>query len=306
MGKQAPAPGNFQDAAAKSSQSSRPNVSNPFSQTKWDGNNVTQSLSPEVQAAFGQMKPFDFGQFGPVQSGDAARDAAIESSYNAATRRLDPQFRQRGESLDVQLANQGLDPSSAAGRGAARDLAAQRNDAYSGAMANAQAQGTAAGDSAFRNNMMARQQSIAEALRQRGMGLEDLKGLQGFMGPLNYGQGADYLGAAGMQSNADFQKWMAENQANSDMVKSGFQLAGSIAPFFMSDERLKMNVRRLPEEVMAGIPHAEWEWKASPGVTQRGVIAQDVEKVAPQFVAKTPSGFLAVDYAGLWRHARGE
>ena len=306
MGKQAPAAPDYKGAAQQSSQSSRPNVSNPFGGTTWNGNNVSQQLSPEVQAAYSQMKPFDFGQFGPVQSGDAAREQATTSAYDAATRRLDPQWRAREESSQVQLANSGLSPSSAAARGQTRDLAAQRNDAYGGAMANAQAQGTAAGDSAFRNNLMARQQQISEALRQRGMPLDDLRGLQGFLPGLNYGQGADFLGAAGLQGNMELQRWMAENKANADMVKGGAEMVGSIAPFFLSDERLKMNVKRLAEEVMPGIPHAEWEWKASPGIIQRGVIAQDVERVAPQFVVTLSGGLKAVDYAGLWRFARGE
>lgn len=303
MGKQAPPAADYTSAAQKTSQSSRPNVSNPFSQTTWtvgpDGQPMaTQGLSSQVQNAFNSMQPFDFGAFGAMPTGDAAREQAITSAYDAATRRLDPAFRQRGEALTSQLANQGLDPNSAAARGAQRELAAQRNDAYGGAMANAIQQGTAAGDSAFRNNMMSRQQSIAEALRQRGMPLEDLRGLQGFMSPLNYGQAADYLGAAGMQDQAAMQRWMAEMKANSDLAGGIFQgltgLAGGL--FGLSDERLKRNVRRLEREAVPGVPWAEWEWLD--GGEGFGVIAQDVQRVRPDCVQDF-GGVLAVNYGRL-------
>lgn len=290
MGKQAPPGQDYKAAASQSSQSSRPNTSNPFASTTWTtGPNgqatASQQLSPEMQAMFANL--------GPAPTGDAAREQAITSAYNSATRGLDPHFRRTEEALDTKLANQGLPASSAAGRGASRELAAQKGNAYSQAMADAIRQGTAAQDTTFRQNMMA-----------RNMPIQDAMAMQGLLGGLNYGQGADFLGAAGLQGNMDLQRWMAENKANADMVKGGVDAAGSLASLFMlSDERLKAKVRRLAEEVIPGVPVALWEWPSMPGVTQRGVIAQDVRKVAPHLVMTTPGGHLAVDYAGLMKEA---
>lgn len=238
MGKQAPAPSDYKSAASATSQSTRPDVNNPFSTTRWsigpDGKpTVTQGLSSQVMGAFGQMTPFDLSSFGPVGTGDQARQQTIESAYNSATRRLDPRFRQQGEALNSNLANSGLDPNSAAARGAQRELAANRNDAYAGAMSNAIQQGNAAQNDVFRNNMMSQQQAISNALRARTLPLEDLGMLKGFMGPLNYGQGADYLGAAGMQDAAAMRKWQAELQANSDLAGGIFKgLTGLAGGFF--------------------------------------------------------------------------
>ena len=47
-----------------------------------------------------------------------------------------------------------------------------------------------------------------------------------------------------------------------------------------------------------------WEWRADAPAEAKenaaiGVIAQDVEKVFPELVARTPEGHLTVDYYGL-------
>lgn len=255
MGKSSPAPGDYKGAAMgdaaysqaqadRQTQANRPNVTTPFGGVSWTkGPNgewqMSSSLSPEVQSAFQGMQPFDLASFGKLDNGTAARDQTIESAYNAATRRLNPQFAQRGEALNSQLANQGLDPNSAAARNAQRDFAAQRNDAYAGAMSNAIAQGNAAQDSVFRNNMAARQQAIAEALRARGMPLEDLRGLMGFLpsaqGFNTAGRGSDLQGlqATGMQDDAAFRKWQADMQANADLAGGIFKGLTGLAGFFL-------------------------------------------------------------------------
>lgn len=255
MGKTAPSPANYKGAAQsdagysqqqadRQTLANRPNISTPFGGVSWtqgsDGSwQMGSSLSPEVQAAYGGMKPFSMSDFGPVGTGDQAREQTIESAYNAATKRLDPRFRQQEGQLSTSLANQGLDPNSAAARASRRELTATKNDAYGGAMSNAIQQGNAAGSDVFRNNMMAQQQSIANALRERGMPLEDLRGLMGFMpgaaGFNTAGRGSDMQGlqAAGMQDDAAFRKWKAEMEANGDLAGGIFKgLTGLAGGFF--------------------------------------------------------------------------
>ena len=228
MGKTAPAPSDYKSAATQTSSSTRPDVNNPFSTTQWsvgpDGKPVVnQGLSQGVMDAYGKMTPFDLGSFGPVGTGDEARQQTIDAAYTSAQRGLDPRFRGMEDQQRTQLANQGLDPNSAAARAARAEMAGQKNSAYGQAMSSAIQQGNAAQNDVFRNNMMSQQQAIANALRARTLPLEDMGMLRSFMGPLNYGQGADYLGAAGMQDAAAMRKWQAEMQANSDLAGGIFK-----------------------------------------------------------------------------------
>ena len=72
---------------------------------------------------------------------------------------------------------------------------------------------------------------------------------------------------------------------------------GIAALFAASDERLKMNIRRSATDALPGVPWASWEYKTDPGVRCYGVIAQDLEKMAPQFVAYRADGMRMVNYA---------
>lgn len=86
--------------------------------------------------AVGQ-KPLQYG-FDPGQAvqgavgGDleAARKAAVDSTYAQATSRLDPQWQQREEQERVRLANEGLGANSTAYQTAQQNLGRDRNDAY--------------------------------------------------------------------------------------------------------------------------------------------------------------------------------
>lgn len=329
MGAQAPAPPNYTGAAEKTAQAgnaaaeattraNRPNQSTPFSNVNWtqdaQGNWTQQtSLTPELQAATTGAAPIDWAQFGTVNDGAAAREQAINAQFGAARARLDPMWDAREAASRNRLANQGLDPNSAAARNATRNLGMERSDAYQSALAGAIRSGTEAGDSVFRNSMMSRQQAIAEALRQRGMPFEDIQramsvmgGVPGFMGASQQ-RGADYLGAAGMQSADDFRRWQAEQQQAADTAKGVMSGIGSAAQLamFASDAGLKKSIRRLPVEAMPGVPFATWEWKDGSG-KGFGVIAQDVERVAPQYVhRRSADGVLMVDYSFLNGGARG-
>jgi hypothetical protein len=316
-----------QAGGAQQLQNNRLNTSNPFaSQTFNADGSVSQQFNGGLgQAASGLMgqagglsQPMDWGQFGQAGTGDQARDQAIQGAYGQATSRLDPQWDRRMEATRTQLLNQGLDPSSEAFKNAMQDQNFARNDAYSSAMNGAIAQGTAAGDSAFRNNMSARQQAITEALKARGMPLEELGQLQGLAGQQpTYNQdnsslasalASGSLGTQGAQTlfNMNHQNWndlFSETTGQQQQDAATAQGAGSAATgllglaMMFSDERLKRDIVRHGFEVLPGVPLATWRWASgAPGV---GVIAQDLEKVRPDLVATHPSGFLMVNYEGL-------
>lgn len=314
--KSAPPPPDYSGIAQQQSQDNRPNITTPFGQQQWgkdaNGNTTMQTgftggMGEAAAGLQGQMaglsQPMDWSQFGPLDDGSAAREQAISSAYGQATKRLDPQWAQRDEAQRAQLANQGLDPNSEAARGAMTDLGTQRNDAYTSAMASAIGQGTAAQAATFGQNMAARQQAIAEALRKRGQPMSELQQMQGFLQMPGYNQDNGALAAAIAQGNYGMQSAQMQNQMLGDVIGGAGQLAGSGALLFgLSDERAKCHVQRLDVEALPGVPFATWEYLPeydSSGRRHLGVIAQDLERVAPQYVTTRPDGLRVVNYAFL-------
>jgi hypothetical protein len=332
MGKQAPNAGDFTGAAEKQAASSqaavgaqtqanRPNQANPFAFSQWtqdaNGNwqqnqglqgGLGQAAGGLMNQAGGMANPMDWGQFGQMQDGSAAREQAIKASYDSAAMRLNPMFAQKQNAMNAQLANQGLDPNSAAARNAQRGLATQQNDAYGQAMNSAIMSGQQAGDSVFRNNMMARQQAIAEALKARGMPMDELRGLQGFlqMAGFNSAGAADptqYLNAQMGQDNYKLNQWGQTNQANADVASGGMDLLSKLvsggAMIAGSDERIKENIRPLGFDALPGVPFVAFRYVPEFGGHESiGVLAQDLQKVAPEYVHDI-DGVLHVDYSFL-------
>jgi hypothetical protein len=250
MGGQADAPVDWKglqtgitDAASRQTANNRVNTSNPFSSqtTNADGSISSQfggGLGDAAKGLMGQASQYgqamDWGQFGKVGTGDDARNQAVNASYNQSTSRLDPQWDRRMEANRTQLINQGLDPNSEAAKNSMQDLSFQRNDAYSSAMNNAQMMGQQAGDSVFRNNMASQQNEIANALRQRGMPMQEMQQMLGLMGQPSYGQDSSTLqGAMGsaslaqQQANQKREDDRARAAREAELAGAGMGLAGA-------------------------------------------------------------------------------
>lgn len=310
-------------------QNNRLDTSNPFSAQTFnpDGSvslNFTGGMGQAAQGLQGQVaglgQGMDWNQFGQLGTGDQARDQAINAAYGQASSRLDPMWSQREDQARTRLLNQGLDPGSEAFRNEMSQLGNQRTDAYNQAMFSAIGQGREAGDSVFRNNMGARQQAITEALKARGMPLEELQKMQGFLsGQPQYNAdnsslaGALASGNMGMQGIQNmfgmgqqgfdnrFAQLKGSNEQSAAMAQggmSGMAALAALLPLMFSDERLKTDIVRLEQEAIPGVPLASWTWKDS-GSRDFGVIAQDVQRVRPDLVHAHESGFLMVDYGGL-------
>jgi len=79
----------------------------------------------------------------------------------------------------------------------------------------------------------------------------------------------------------------------------------SVLPFlFLSDARLKTEIKEIPQDKaidkIRALRSAEWAWKGGgSGDKNIGFIAQDVEKVLPDLVKETPIGYKAINYAGI-------
>lgn len=300
-----------QNVAAQTAQN-RPDISTPFSTQSWtigpDGRpqfnvglagplqGAASGLSG--QAASALSNPLSPSLFGPVQTGDQARDQAITGAYNQATSRLNPQFAQAGEQLSSQLAGQGLDSNSQAYRNAMQQFSQQKNDAYTSALNSAIGQGTAAQQATFNENLAAQQAQIANALRQRETPLSELGTLQGFTSQtpgFNQAGQADplqALNAAMATGNFNLQNAQQQQQQWADVLGAILGGAGTIgAAAVKSDEKAKTDIHRLPMEAEPGVPFATFAYKDKPSQKYLGVIAQDVEKVAPHRVGRGADGF---------------
>lgn len=329
MGSGMPAPQNFGQAAQQTAQGSqqavnqqtqanRPNQSSPFASTQWTQGpggqwqqntqfngplgGLSDSLQQQAAQAMGQ--PFSLGGLPALTDGAAAREQAINAAYGSATSRLDPAFQQREQQLRTQLQQQGLAPGSEAYEQAVAGLGRERTDAYNQAMNSAIGQGTQAGQALFNQSLAGRQNALAEALRARGQAFGELQGLQGLTQQQNFmgaglAQSPDYLGAAGLQGQQDWQRYAFDQQQLSDIIGGGAQLAGSLLPFFLSDERAKTDIRYTGRN-LHGVPMATWRYRpeyGDPSVTHHGVIAQDVQQILPEHVRRRVDGLLEVHAA---------
>lgn len=307
----------------------RPGQNTPFGFTQWSQNpDGTWTQNTGLQGglgaaatglqgqAAGLAKPFDFSQFGELDDGSAAREQAINASFDQQASRLNPMFANREDSMRTELANQGLDPNSQAARGARSDFNTARNDAFSGAMNSAIREGTAAQQATFGQNMAARQQQIAEALKGRQLPMEELAALQGFTQmPGFMGAGAaaptPYLQALMLQGGFDMQKWLAQQQMAGDIMggvgeaaNAGASAIGPLAAAApalaaLSDMRAKRNIRPLGLDAMPGVPLVEFEYLEGLGAAGKhvGVLAQDLERVSPRHVSERADGLKVVDYS---------
>lgn len=240
MGKQAPAPGNYTQAAEnqaatsqhnvqQQTQANRPDINGTFTTQNWvqgpDGqwtlnSGLTGGLG-SAAATLGNTAAAN-AQRG-IGTGEQARDQAISAAYNQASKRLAPQFEMRHNQLSQQLANQGLDPNSEAARNAQRELDTQENDAYGSAMNSAIGQGTEAGQAIFNQNLAGQMAPYQQMGMLNGLGQTPQFHAAGMADP------TQYLNATAGQFGANMRQWNAQNQANADAIRGGAQLA--MVPF---------------------------------------------------------------------------
>ncbi len=313
--KNAPKPPDMVGASEAQTKANRPDQTNAFGTTSdWtqgpDGSWTQSSnfggplgqANDQLQNQFASAtaSPLDFSGLPQIQYGEDAFNKASDSAYNQETSRLDPMWNQREEQERTRLINQGLDPSSEAAQAEMGNFNRGRNDAYQTAHNNATGLGLNAANQMFGQSMGAHNQALLELLRKRGEPLQELQGIGqlGGQSGFNSDQG---LEAAGQQGQFDLNAWLGSQKAQGDVMGGVGQAAGAAASLLplllplLSDERAKMNIRRLPVEAVPGVPLALYEYRARPGETCLGVIAQDLAKVLPEFV-QLKDGLMWVDY----------
>lgn len=154
-----------------------------------------QEMAQGMMGRIGQEMgaPLDWEQFGDVQGLEydptELRGRAEEAEYGRATSRLDPQFEQRAEQMEISLRNKGLRPGDQAYDATMASFGQERTDAYEQARMGATGAGRAEAQQLWQQQMgsteMAnalRQQQIQEYLGKRGQSLSEQEALMAGQG----------------------------------------------------------------------------------------------------------------------------
>ena len=229
---------------------------------------------------------------------------ALDQSGNEAQRLYNMQMgtAQQGYNQNLQAAqfqNQAL------GQASALDLANMN------AFNQAQAQQFGLNQQYADAQNRLRQQAIAEQAQRRGMSLNEmnalLSGQQVAMPSMpSFSQASksetpNLLGAAQMGYDAQLGAYNADQAGMNSLLGAGAQLGaaymtgGGSKAFGFSDRRLKSNIKRVGTHAI-GVGIYDYTMM---GVSQRGVIAQEVAKVRPDLVERHANGYLMVNYGGL-------
>lgn len=170
-----------------------------------------QGLSPQMQRMFDQRMGFteglsgiqsgmlnriqqemggapDWAQFGDVQGLEYdpmdLRGRAEEAAYGRSVSRLDPQFAQREQALEINLRNKGLRPGDEAYDAAMGNFERARADAYEQARRGAVGEGRAEAGQLFQQQLSStqlanalRDKQIQEHLAKRGFSLGEARAL---------------------------------------------------------------------------------------------------------------------------------
>lgn len=255
----------------------------------------TTNLSPEQQAIFeqSQVAQGNLAGLAADQSG-AMRDYlgqpfefnnqdAANWAYDLGAQRLDPRFEQERSSLESQLVNRGIRPGTAAYDSEMSRFGETKNDAYNQLM------------------LTGRQQAFGEALSTRNQPINEISALMSgsqVSNPAQMSSAAPQTGVAGVDyTGLVNQKYQSELQASQAKMGGMFGLAA--APFgmfsFSSDRRLKEDIE--PVGVIEnGLTVYRYRMKGDRRF-QIGLMADEVEKIAPEAVITDANGFKMVNYA---------
>ena len=289
-----------------------------------------QYTGPQIQTSLGP-------QLAPQTSLDLSNVAKMPvnagmTGQAAIMARLQPQIEQQTKATAQTLANQGITPGSEAYNNAMREQQQGQNDLLSQAAlqginldmsANQQGYGQALGQAGFYNQGAA--QGYNQALggaefgnQAAGQRLQQELGLYNV--PLNQitalmsgsqiqaPQFQNYTGggqigaapvaqAATNQGNYNTAAYNAKMNALSGLYQGIGSIAGSAASagIAKSDIRLKSNIVKVGDHPKGfGI----YEYDID-GHRERGVMAQEVEKIIPEAVMEHPDGYKMVNYGAL-------
>jgi hypothetical protein len=271
---------------------------------------ATTTLSPAEQALLDltNKTKTNLGQIGVDQSAKIGGLLGTNVNLNTATedkidalgaKRLTPQFDRSEDALRTRLANQGIQPGSAAWNAEMTNFGNTKNDAFNQLYLSGRGQG------------------VQEALTERSLPINEVTALMSGSQVTNPSfsstptatvAGVDYGGMVNNNFNALTSQYNTKmGQQNAEMGGM-FGLAGTLgsagisamkgpqALMLMSDRRLKSNVVQLGV-TRHGLPWYEYDIF---GERQQGVMADEVRQIMPAAVVVDPaSGFDMVNYSML-------
>lgn len=228
----------------------------------------TTSLAPEFAGLPGQVGGL-LAQ--PYKDYSADR----QNVEDALMGRLNKQFDRDRGSMEQSLANKGIALGSEASNNA--------NDDFNRSVAEGR---TSAILGAGQEQSRLAQLEMA----QRGQGVNELTALATGGQVQTPQAGVAPTDVSGNAWNA----YNAQKQQNDSFWNGVGAVGSTVGGWAFSDERLKTDKQEVGE-TPGGTPVYTYRMKGSP-MMQMGVMAQELKKKQPEAVAKTPSGFLAVDY----------
>lgn len=294
----------------------------------YDSWTAKQELSPEQQGLLEQTQGLSKSKLGYAQDlidqanqGKGGVDMSQLPSYginpgetysDAIMRRLQPTMQAQQEAFDAKMANQGVMPGTAAYDAAYRNFSQGQNDQLTSAIVGGMGVGLQANQQAYNQGITNLNQPInmINALQQ-GSQVQNPQGVQSYNMPQV--QGADYLGAAQNQYNANLANYNAE-QASSGGLFGGLMGLGSLGlqayggsqgwyKGIGSDQSIKENIKEIGA-LHNGIKIYKFEYRPEYKNTwghgeHIGVMAQEVEKVMPEAVSIHKDGYKLVNYSML-------
>ena len=142
-------------------------------------------MTPRVQDDLGT--PVDYSKFaemGQLEDYNARRDNAETASYDRFASRLDPQFEQAQQKMEIQLNNQGLVAGDEAFDDAMGNFNRNKTDAYAAALNDSIRAGREESQLGFQQNLASadfqnalRNQQINEELQRRGWSINEINAL---------------------------------------------------------------------------------------------------------------------------------
>ena len=225
----------------------------------------------------------------------AERYNAFDTAGNEAQRMYGSQMGARQQGISEAM-SQGNFNNQALGQAQGLDINAMN------AMNAAQGQQFGLNQSYANQQNTLRQQALAEQAQRRGMSLNEMNALMS--GQQVQMPNMPQFNQAGISQTPNLMGAMQNTyQANLDAanaknagISNAFSGATSLgSAFAFSDIRLKSNIRRVgTHSVGVGV----YEYDIF-GHRERGVIAQELQRVRPDLVRQHDSGYLTVNYGAL-------
>lgn len=228
----------------------------------------------------------------PIDLTSANLNNYIDSHY---ADQFNTQWNNSEESLQSQLANQGIQTGSDAYTRAMNDFQTQKGNAFNSLV------GSQYGNA---------QNAITTSYNQPLTSLAALE--SGATNPTAAQtaqtgvQGTDVAGITQNAYNNAYQNYQTQVGQNNAALGGLFSLGSSLlGGWAMSDRRAKKNIKKVGE-LKNGVDLYKFQMKkgmGGGGMTKLGVIAQQVEKVDPKAVAKGADGYRRVNYDRVMRRA---